>query len=318
MSKKVKNILLSIAARDEAFDMLISELSGIANVTVAGLDGFSLRDVDIFIGKKLSARALDDANRLEAVFAYKTGVDDFPTAELAARGVALCNSHVNSDRIAQYAFGLAVSLVSRIAEFDRRMRNGDWCGDYPYWRSIFDMRAGLVGYGGIGRAIHKLLAANGIECYTLDRGKTYENIGLKNSLEELCGACDILFLSLPKTDDTDKMFDAHIFELLGGKYIVNVGRSNCIDESALYAALESRTLGGAAIDTWREKPQTASARLKPFDVPFDKLDNIVLSSHKAMQTDDGHERYVADVLRMVKAYLATGVVENAVDPIKGY
>ena len=46
----------------------------------------------------------------------------------------LVNSHVNSRYIAEYAFGLAVTLVSRIAEFDRRMRRGDWSNGDPYWK----------------------------------------------------------------------------------------------------------------------------------------------------------------------------------------
>lgn len=318
MKKTKVKLLLSIAARDSSFDRLISELSEIADVSVVGLDGYSLGGVDVFIGKKLDERALSGADRLKAVFAYKTGVDDFPLAAIKAHGVKLSNSHVNSDRIAQYAFGLAMSLVNRVAEFDRRMRGGDWCGEDPCWRSLFDMRAGLVGYGSIGRAVHGVLTANGMDCYTIDRGRDYGNIGLVDSLEALCEMCDILFLSLPKTSATDKMFDSRIFGLLKGKYIVNVGRSNCIDEPALYAALENGTLGGAAIDTWREKPSSALELLKPFDMPFDKLNNIVLSSHKAMQTADGHERYVADVLEKVKKYLATGEIDDAVDLDRGY
>ncbi len=313
-----KNIVISIAARDASFDNLIAELSRSANVTVTGLHGFSLVGADIFIGKKLSEATLDTADRLKAVFAYKTGVDDFPLAALKARGIALSNSHVNSDSIAKYAFSLALCLTGRVAEFDRRMRRGDWANDDPCWQSLFDMRAGLVGYGSIGRAIHAVLAANGIECYTIDRGKDYGDIGLVASLEALCRTCDILFLSLPKTPQTDKIINARVLKLLSGKFIVNVGRSNCIDEPALFSALQSRLIGGAAIDTWREKPKTEHDSLKPFDAPFDTLDNIVLSSHKAMQTADGHERYVADVLRKVEKYLATGEVENPVDLDRGY
>ena len=311
-------ILLSVSAMDEAFEALCASLRRYADVETCDLEHYSLAGTDIFIGKKMPAEKLREADRLQAVFAYKTGMDDFPVRDFAERGILAFNSHANSRAIAQYAFGLAMALVSRIAEFDRKMRQGDWDNDNPYWKSLFDMKAGLVGYGHIGREIHRLLRANGSAAYTIDRGKRYEGIAAVRSLEELCETADILFLSLPKTGETDKLFDAQIFRLLRGKYLVNVGRSNCIDEGALYAALTEGGMAGAAIDTWREKPKTATAPLIPFDHPFQTLDNILLSSHKAMQLCDGHARYVADVCSQVLRYLAGKPVGNAVDCARGY
>lgn len=312
------NIVLSIAAADEAFARMERALGKIANVRTVGLDGFSLAGADIFIGKQLDEKTLATADRLKAVFAYKTGADGFPVAALAPKGVTLCNSHVNSKYIAEYAFSLAATLVARTAEFDRAMRNGDWRVDDPYWRSVFEMKIGLLGYGGIGRALHGILLRNGIPAYTVDRGKTYKDIAVVKTVDELCEECDLIVLSLPQTPDTDKIIDARRLELLSGKYLVNVGRSNCIDEPALYASLKNGELAGAAIDTWREKQRDKSVPLKPFDVPFDKLDNIVLSSHKAMQVKLGHDRYVDDTLDNVTDYINGKPPRNVVDLKKGY
>ena len=313
-----KKILLSISSPDKDFDNLISVLKKQAEVTVAGLYDYSLEGIDIFIGKSMPTDKLKSADRLKAVFAYKTGVDGFPVDQLCSMNVMMCNSHINSEYIAQYAFSLALAITARIAEFDRKMRRGDWDINNPYWKNLFDMKVGIVGYGSIGRAIDKVLRANGIPTYTIDRGKDYGDIALVPSLEELCKTTDLLMLALPQTTQTDKMFDEHIFNLLRGKYIVNVGRSNCIDEKALYNALKNRLLAGAAIDTWRQKPSPDSPILKPFDYPFDELDNIVLSSHKAMQVYDGHGRYVKDTLDNVLLYLSGQTPKNIVDLKKGY
>lgn len=313
-----KKILLSIAAPDADFDNMAIALSRDADVTVCGLDGYSLKDVDIFIGKAMPKEKLAEANKLKAIFAYKTGVDGFPIECLRDMGITLCNSHVNSEYIAQYAFGLAVALTSRIADFDKKMRNGDWAIDDPYWRSLFDMKVGILGYGGIGKAVHKILTDNGIEAYTVDRGKQYKNIRLVPNAAELCRQTDLIVISLPQTAETDGMFDADMFKLLKGKYIVNVGRCNCINEHALYESLKNGELAGAAIDTWREKPTPTHPILKPFDEPFDTLDNIILSSHKAMQVRDGHSRYIADTLRNVQDYLNGNAPKNTVDLTKGY
>ena len=316
--KKLR-ICLSIAATDEAFAEMIKKLSDYAEVITVGLDDYSLEGVDIFIGKKMSAKKLATADRLKAVFAYKTGVDDFPVGEFAKRNILLVNSHANSRYIAEYSFGLAIALVSRIAEFDRKMRLGDWDIEDPYWQSLFGMKAGLVGFGHIGREINAILSANGIETFTIDRGKDYPaDTGLVSSLEELCSVTDILFLSLPRTPATDGMFDEKIFRLLKGKFIVNVGRSNCINEKALYDALTTGGMAGAAIDTWRAKPSRAGELFIPFDHPFQNLDNILLSSHKAMQLCDGHYQYVKDICARVMAYIEGKPTGNEVDCTKGY
>ena len=311
-------ILLSVSAMDEAFAALYSALQQRAEVEIADLEHYSLRGTDIFIGKKMPEGKLAEADKLKAVFAYKTGVDDFPLRVFKERGILLINSHVNSRTIAQYAFGLAIALVSRIAEFDRKMRRGDWNNDNPFWKSLFNMKVGLAGYGHIGRELHRLLLANGIETYTIDRGKKYEGIKTVHSLEELCKETELLFLSMPRTKETDKLFDRELLWLLKNKYIVNVGRSNCIDEEALYEALTAGGMAGAAIDTWREKPKTATSPLIPFDYPFQMLDNILLSAHKAMQLCDGHARYVEDICEQVLRYIDGQPLENIVDCSRGY
>ena len=81
-------ICLSIAKMDDAFQTMVDVLGEHAQVDVVGLDGFSLEGYDIFIGKKLSADALRTADRLKAVFAYKTGVDEFPLEQLREMGEA--------------------------------------------------------------------------------------------------------------------------------------------------------------------------------------------------------------------------------------
>ncbi len=312
-------IYLSIGAADKAFGELEAKLSEVADVTVGDLADTDLGGYDIYIGKKLSRTMLETADRLRAVFAYKTGVEDFPLDELYERGIMLVNSHADADYIAEYAFGMAISLVNRITEFDKKLRRGIWYdADRPYWRSFFDMKVGLVGYGHIGRQLHSLLLRNGMDVYTIDRGHEYSDITPLPSLEELCRTCDLLVLSLPATRETDKLMNADMLSLLGDKYIVNVGRSNCMDQGALYEALVNKTIGGVANDTWDRKPQNIREKLFPSDYNFGELENIVLSPHQAMRVNDGHARYVEDIGNKVLAYLKDGSISDVVDLKKGY
>lgn len=180
------------------------------------------------------------------------------------------------------------------------------------------MKVGLVGYGHIGKEIHRILKNNGIESYTINRGKTYPDIHTTDFLEELCEKVDMLILSLPKTKDTDVLINEKVLKHLRGKYLVNVGRSNCIDQEALYHALETKQLAGAAIDTWDKKPGKYEKNFYPSKQPFQDLENIVLSPHQAMKVNVGHERYVMDILQKVLHYVQTSELSDVVDLQKGY
>jgi len=314
-----KKILLSIQEMDESFQHMVDTLSKYAIVDVVDLDNYELTDYDIFIGKKLSKDKLEKANKLKYVFAYKTGVDDFPLEELDKKNIILANTHADSTIIAEYSIGLSIVLVNRIHEFDLNLRKGIWYDkDNMYWKSFFDMKIGLFGYGHIGKAIHHILHKNRIETYTIDRGHQYENIKLVKSIEELVTTCDIIILSVPKIKETDNLFNKDIFELMPHKYIVNVGRSNVINQKDLYEYLKSEYLGGAAIDTWDKKPKDKDTKLMPSLYPFEELDNIILSPHAAMRVSKGHQRYIEDVTNNVVELLLNNEVKNIVSLKKGY
>jgi phosphoglycerate dehydrogenase-like enzyme len=317
--KKDIRILLSVSELDESFEKMVVSLREYATVDVVDLSNYSLADYDIFIGKKLSVDKLQEANKLKYIFAYKTGVDDFPLAQLEERGVTLINSHADSRIIAEYAFGMSISLVNRITEFDLNLRQGIWYdNENMYWKSIFNMKVGLLGYGHIGKDIHNILAQNNIETYTIDRGHQYENINLVSSLRELIEKCDIIICSVPKTKATNRLFNEKNLPYMKDKFVVNVGRSNVICQKALYNALLNGQLCGAAIDTWEEKPKNKRTKLMPSKYDFHNLNNIILSPHAAMRVENGHERYVMDVTQNIINLITKNELYNVVSYKKGY
>lgn len=312
-------ICLSIAKMDNEFEGMVQTLKGFAEVEVVGLSGYNLKGYDIFIGKKLSKTALKTADKLKIAFAYKTGVDDFPLKEMEEKGITLVNSHVDADIIAEYAFGLSISLVNRITECDKKLRQGIWYDNTdPYWESFFDMKVGLLGFGHIGQKLNAILKRNGIKTYTLRRGKTRKDIETVETLDQLLDKCNLIILSLPKTPETDNIIDKKALKKLKDKYIVNVGRSNSIDQQALYDALKKGEVAGAAIDTWDKKPASKDEIFFPSEHRFIDLDNIVLSPHQATRIDVGHQRYVSDITEKVIRYITTGEIFDAVDYKKGY
>lgn len=316
-------IVLSISKRDASFDHLAAVLNAEAQVEIVPLTDYSLKGADILIGKSLTEQDLASADHLKAIFAYKTGVDDFPLSLLAQKHIALFNSHVESDKIAEYAFILASTLCSHILPRDKDLREqGAWLSEhYHDWESLFDKKVGLLGYGHIGKALHLLLKRNGIKDYTLARQGDYEGIETCSNLSELIRSSDVLISSLPDTPSTRGLLNRDIFQQMKGKYLVDVGRSSDIVLGDLYDALRQRELAGAAIDGWDYTPDNRHTFDYPYDHekwPFEQLDNIILSPHCATQIENGHAHYVADTLANVLAYLHGEKLNHQVDLVKGY
>lgn len=311
-------ILLSPINDDEAYISLYKELSKVASVDFKK-EHNDLTGYDIYIGRNLDIDDLNSANKLKAIFTYKTGVDDFPLKELKKRNISLVNTHADSKYIAEYAFGLAIALVNRISDYDKKFRRGIWIDkENPYWESIFDLKIGLLGYGNIGKKINEILLNNHIDSYTIDRGKDYKNIKTCPSLEELIAKTDMLIMSLPKTSQTNNIIDKEMIDRLKGKYLVNVGRGNSIDFDALYLSLKNKQIKGAAIDTWNKKNFDPDIIFYPTEIPFYDLDNIILSPHQAINVKEGKKIYTEDILHKVLTYLKDGTLSDVVDLDKEY
>ncbi|MCI1245547.1 MAG: PfkB family carbohydrate kinase [Bacilli bacterium] len=320
--EKRTRIVLSVSKLDAAFSKMVDDLSRESDVEVVPLSGYSLKGCDIFIGKKLSRETLRSADCLKAVFAYKTGVDGFPLQDMMEKGVVLCNSHADSAIIAEYALALSSALTHRVVEGDRWMREGKWQEkSNRYWVSLRQLKIGLLGYGHIGKAIQTMCQRFGIETFTIDRGHDYSGVTPVPDLFTLVDRSDLVISSLPATKGTKGILNDAVFSRMKGKYLVDVGRSDDIDLADLYSALKQKTLKGAAIDGWSQSPSNRASVQYPFpsnDLPFQKLDNVILSPHAATQTSEGHAAYVTDITSNVLSYLWTGDLKNVVNLKEGY
>ena len=312
-------LLLSIDKLTPEYNQMIDQLKKHCHVDVCNLTNYSLKNYDIFVGKKLSKNKLNEANKLKIVFAYKTGVDDFPIKELQQKNIPLVNSHASAKLIAEYCFSCCLSLLNHINKFDNNLRQGIWYDKNDmYWESVFDKKIGLLGYGHIGKEIHALLTKNNIQAYTINRNHTYKNINLTDNLENLVKKCDVIICSLPKTTQTNDLFNQNIFKLMKDKYLINVGRSNVINQKDLYNALKNKQIKGVAIDTWDEKPKTKSQILYPSQYDFNTFDNIILLPHAATRTKDGHKLYVQDTTQKIINYITKNTITDAINYQKGY
>ena len=92
------------------------------------------------------------------------------------------------------------------------------------------------------------------------------------TLVGMAQACDILVIITPGGSETRNLVGAEVLKALGpAGILINVARGSVVDEAALIAALQDKTILGAGLDVFEEEPHVPQALLD--------LDHVVLLPH---------------------------------------
>lgn len=263
-----------------------------------------IADVQIVVGWKLTAEMLNNADKLLLLINPGAGVEHWQPLykQLEAQNVTLTNCHGNAYFTAQHAVSLLLSLSNRLFEHHRFMKAGKWRTDDKEAISfpLNQRKIGLLGYGIVNRFVHQLLLGFEPNVCILKRQwnktekfkvKTVDIAAQLFELEELnqfLKEIDTLIIAVPNTPKTKGLIGKKELNLLGGKgsknaLLVNVGRGVVVEEKALYKALKKKKILAAGIDVWYDySPKEDKHKRKyPYNYPFHKLDNVVLSPHRA-------------------------------------
>ena len=176
----------------------------------------------------------------------------------------------------------------------------------------------LVGLGGVGREVARLLAAVGVEVRGVGRpGREYQIPGVSSYVAdtELAGAlgwADALILACPLTDRTNQLIGREELGLLKpGAIVVNLSRGQVIDEEALISELASGRLGGAVLDVFATEPL-------PPDSPLWAMSNVIISPHSASTVAD-ENRLITDLFTdNLRRWLNGEPLRNVFDRDAGY
>jgi lactate dehydrogenase-like 2-hydroxyacid dehydrogenase len=236
---------------------------------------------------------------LEAVLVSGAGYEGIDFDMLKVRGIACANNGPgNSEDVADLALGMALAARREIIAGDRFVRDGSWTATGGITKSFCAMRAGIVGYGYIGKAIARRLDGFGMETsWWGPRPQPAETRPRTETLLELAKASDLLFVACPGGEATRRLINREIIEAVGPDgLIVTVARGSVIDEDALIGALRDGRLGGAGLDVFEKEPTPAE---RWADVP-----NVVLSPHRGGITDAARLRTIELTKQNIRRVLA--------------
>jgi phosphoglycerate dehydrogenase-like enzyme len=271
-----------------------------------------LADVDVLVTLGFTREMAAVARRLKLVQVPGAGLDRIDRAALPA-GAWLANAYGHETGIAEYIVGAMLALTRDFVRIDASLRRGVWDSQWAVgtsspapWPELAGKTLGILGYGRIGQCLARRARAFDMEVRAIRRdvarsaGDGLARLGGPETLGELLRSSDYVAVTLPLTPDTRGLIgEAELSAMKPGAFLVNVARAEIIDEDALYRALASRRIAGAALDVWYRYPKEPGV-VFPSRHAFHELPNVLMTPHVSGWTEgmlEARARLIADNVR---------------------
>lgn len=236
-------------------------------------------------------------------FILKAGVG-LETIDLAAckeRNVEVFNAPgANANAVAEMIVGLVLAANRHIVSADQKLRQGVWdrfsyLGWELKWRTF-----GLIGFGAIGKAVHKKLRGLDMNLIIYDPYLTKEAVeafeGAKKveQLDDLLKQSDVVSIQVPLTKETENLISKKNFSLFKkDALLINISRGGIVNEADLVEALKSKTIRAAALDVFVNEPD--------YDKKLLEAPHLVMTPHIATMTQEANrEMCLLPVRRLVE------------------
>src|ERR1700730_4592117 len=229
------------------------------------------------------------------------GAEHMPFADLPPHILIASNPGAYATPMAEHVLAMTLALAKRLLVENQKLRNGEFDQFTPN-RLLAGMTAGILGFGGIGRATARLMRAFGMRISAINTSGTSSEptdfLGTLHDLEHVLRESDVVVISLPLTKATRGLIGKE--ELAWMKpdaMLVNVARGAIIDEEALYTHVKSHPTFLVGIDAWWTEPFLHGTFRMEY--PFLDLPNVLGSPHNSA--------VVANVLKVAARQAAENV-----------
>ncbi len=284
----MKPVVLSLGVFPPATMSTLAELFELHHFTVYPLPEGTLspdiksriRAIATEANRGASRDLIASLPKLEIISCFGVGVDGIDLAAARERAIPVTNTPgVMVDECADLAIGMMLASARQIVYADRYVRSGEWLkGPIGLGRSVGGKTVGVVGLGGIGRAIAD--RAHAFRMKVLWHGPRpkhaipYEYVP---DLVELARRSDFLMVACKGGETTRGLISASVIDALGPHgTLINIARGSVVDEPAMIERLRDGRLGFAALDVFQNAPRIAPDLLK--------LPNVLLQPHHGSAT----------------------------------
>ncbi len=251
-----------------------------------------LTEADILVStfdKPVTAEMIASAPDLKLVANFGVGYNNIDLRACRERGIRVTNTpQPVIEPTAELAFALMIAVARRVAEFDRRLREGT-CEPMAVMNnlshSLYGKTLGIIGLGRIGQALARRALASGMKIIYHNRHclpeQTEQLYGAQYvDLQTLLQDSDYVSLNLPYTPEVHHLISLQELSMMRRTaYLINTARGAHVDEQALVHALQNGIIAGAALDVYEHEPHITPELLT--------LPNVVLSPHTGTGTWEG-------------------------------
>lgn len=222
---------------------------------------------------------LNELENLRCISRVGVGVDNIDLDAANQQDIMVLNTPDAPTRaVSEMAIGLIFGLLRGIPQVDHEMKSGIWkkfTGHLLHSRTI-----GIIGVGRIGKMTTSLLQSLGAQVLVSDTNPDsqwlLQNNLINHSFNNVMSRADIVILHLAFASNEKPIINKDTISLMKkGSYLINLSRGNAVDESALYEALISDRLAGAALDVFQNEPYSGN---------LITLNNVILTPHIGSQT----------------------------------
>ena len=266
---------------------------------IKALQGFAIvsmmRERTPFLRKVIEG--LPDLKMLITTGARNASIDLKACTE---RGVTVCGPGGVGSPTTGIAIGLMLELTRRIGFENARMKAGEpW--QVTVGQDLEGLTLGVLGLGKLGQRVSGVAKAFGMKVIAWSQNLTAEKakeagVGYV-SKEELFAKADIVTLHLVLSDRSRGIVGAKELDLMKkSALLVNTSRGPLVEEKALIAALQSKSIGGAGLDVFDVEPL-------PLNHPFRKMDNVVITPHLGYVSEQNYRKFYPDIVEDIRAWL---------------
>lgn len=284
--------------------------------------------ISVFTSSRLTKEVLENFKNLKLILTRSVGYSHIDLDYCNNKNIIVANTpHYGDYTVAEFSFGLLLSLTRRIGYGQNELKSGDM---YPetFGIELYNKTIGIIGTGAIGSKSIKIAKgfSMNVLCYDLNINEEIEkDYNAKYvDLDTLCKFSDIIMLHAPLTTHNYHMIDEEKISLMKDTaVIINTARGELIDTEALYNALMDKKIQGAGLDVFEfeetisnkrptEKIDLKNLRISLINNKLLNLQNVVATPHIAYDTKEAVNRILQKTTKSLKEFILKKEVEYRV------
>ncbi|CAA7196348.1 NAD(P)-dependent oxidoreductase [Chryseobacterium potabilaquae] len=262
-------------------------------------------------GNRINNEILNNGINLKFLARAGSGVDNIDLNTLDKLGIRLFTSAEGNARcVAEYVLGTMILMSHRLFESHLGAKMNNFQRHIWQGRNINDLNVGIIGYGGIGQEVTRLISplCKSVLVFTnkpVSSTEANHNVRFYHDIKQVVSHSNVITIHTSLNPTTEYLFNESLFNLMPkGSILINTARGKIIDDRALLQAFNNGTIVGAVLDSLYPDPHyNIDPVLNTYNHFLIHHPNVFYTPHIAAGTRDALEKVSIDLAHKIKYFL---------------